>query len=252
MFIYYSIVIFIFGLVLGSFYTVVGERLPNDESIVKPPSHCPKCGHILKFYELVPVLSFVFLKGKCLKCKNRIPILSTLIEILTGTLFLVAYIKFNISIEFFIAITFISMLVIVIVSDIKYMLICDEVLIIGCILIFVLKIFDVGIKNALLAVIYGIVSAIVIFIIKKIGDFIFKRESMGGGDIKLMFCFGLVMGIASSIASIFLASFIGLPISLIFIKNNTTHEIPFGPYLSVAALILYLTQFDVVNMLINM
>ena len=167
MFIYYSIVIFVFGLVLGSFYTVVGERLPNNESIVKPPSHCPNCGHVLKFYELIPVLSFIFLKGKCLKCKNRIPILSTLIEILTGILFVIAYIKFNISIEFFIALIFISMLIIVIVSDIKYMLICDEVLIIGSVLIFILKIFDIGIKNALLAILYGIISAIVIFIIKK-------------------------------------------------------------------------------------
>ena len=90
------------------------------------------------------------------------------------------------------------------------------------------------------------------YLIKKLGDIIFKRESMGGGDIKLMFVFGLTIGIISSIASIFLASFIGLPISLVLIKKNTSHEIPFGPYLSIAALILYLTQFDVANMLINM
>ena len=252
MVIYYSIVIFIFGLILGSFYTVVGERLPNDESIVRPPSHCPNCGHRLNFYELIPVFSFIFLKGKCLKCKSKIPILSTLIEILTGSLFVIAYLKFGLSIQFAIAIVFISMLVIVIVSDIRYMLICDEVLIIGSILIFILKTIESGIKYSLSYIGYGIICFMIMYLIKKIGDIIFKRESMGGGDIKLMFVFGLTIGLASSIASIFLASFIGLPISLILIKKNTSHEIPFGPYLSIAALILYLTQFDVINMLINM
>ena len=250
--VYYGVIIFIFGLILGSFYTVVGERLPENKSIVTPPSHCPNCGHRLNFYELIPVFSFIFLKGKCLKCKSKIPVLSTLMEILTATLFLIAYIKFGICIEFFVACIFISMLVIVIVSDIRYMLICDEVLIIGSILIFILRVIDIGIKDSLLYVLYGIICFVVMFIIKTLGDLIFKKESMGGGDIKLMFCFGLVMGVASSITSIFLASFIGLPISLLMIRKNTNHEIPFGPYLSIAALILYLSQIDVVNILINM
>ena len=90
------------------------------------------------------------------------------------------------------------------------------------------------------------------FLIKILGDFIFKKESMGGGDIKLMFVFGLTMGIPLSIASIFLASFIGLPISLIMLKNNSSHELPFGPYLSIAAIILFLSQIDIVNILVNM
>ena len=128
--IYYGVVIFIFGLILGSFYTVVGERLPEGKSIVTPPSHCPNCNHRLGILELIPVLSFIFLGGKCKKCHSKIPVLSTLIEIITGTLFLLAYIRFGISIKLFIALIFISMLVIVIVSDIRYMVICDEVLII--------------------------------------------------------------------------------------------------------------------------
>ena len=84
-----------------------------------------------------------------------------------------------------------------------------------------------------------------------VGDFIFKRESMGGGDIKLMFTFGLVLGIPSSVASIFIASFIGLPISLIMMKKNSSHELPFGPYLSIGAIILLLSGVDVVNVLVN-
>ena len=249
---YYAVITFIFGLVLGSFYTVVGERMPEGKSIITPPSHCPNCGHVLKFYELIPVFSFIFLRGKCSKCKSKIPVLSTLIELLTGILFLISFLVFGISIKFFIALIFISMLMIIIVSDIRYMLIDDEILIIASILIFILSIFEYGIKDALIYVLYGIICFIVMFLIKILGDFIFKKESMGGGDIKLMFVFGLTMGIPLSIASIFLASFIGLPISLIMLKNNSSHELPFGPYLSIAAIILFLSQIDIVNILVNM
>lgn len=249
---YYAVITFIFGLVLGSFYTVVGERMPEGKSIITPPSHCPNCGHVLKFYELIPVFSFIFLRGKCSKCKSKIPVLSTLIELLTGILFLISFLVFGISIKFFIALVFISMLMIIIVSDIRYMLIDDEILIIASILIFILSIFEYGIKDALIYVLYGIICFIVMFLIKILGDFIFKKESMGGGDIKLMFVFGLTMGIPLSIASIFLASFIGLPISLIMLKKNSSHELPFGPYLSIAAIILFLSQIDIVNILVNM
>ena len=144
------------------------------------------------------------------------------------------------------------MLVIVIVSDIRYMVICDEVLIVGNIIIFILLIISVGLKTSLMSVFYGIASFIIMLSIKTLGDMIFKKESMGGGDIKLMFTFGLVLGIPSSVASIFLASFIGLPISLIMMKKNSSHELPFGPYLSVSAIILLLSGIDVVNVLVNM
>ena len=157
MYIYYCVVVFIFGLVLGSFYTVVGERLPEGKSLISPPSSCPKCNHKLKFYELIPVLSYIFLKGKCYRCKSKIPVLSTFIEILTGTLFLLSYLKFNLSIDFIISLMFISMLMIVIVSDIRYMVICDEVLIIGNILLFILIIIKSGLKVGLGSVFYGII-----------------------------------------------------------------------------------------------
>lgn len=249
--IYYGVVIFIFGLILGSFYTVVGERLPEGKSIVNPPSHCPNCNHRLGILELIPVFSFLFLGGKCKNCQSKIPVLSTLIELLTAILFLIAYIRFGISIKLFIALIFISMLVIVIVSDIRYMVICDEVLIIGNILIFILLIISIGFKNSIISLVYGIASLLIMLSIKTLGDIIFKKESMGGGDIKLMFTFGLVLGIPSSVASIFLASFIGLPISLIMMKKNSSHELPFGPYLSIAAIILLLSGIDVVNVLVN-
>lgn len=250
--VYYGIILFILGTVLGSFFTVVGERLPLNKSIVSPPSHCSNCNHRLSFLELIPIFSYLFLRGKCRKCKSKIPILSTLIEILTGILFVIAYLKFGLTIKLLIALVFISMLMIIIVSDIRYMIICDSTLIIGNILIFILLVIDIGIKSALINILYGLACFVIMFLIKIMGDFLFKKESMGGGDIKLMFTFGLVMGISNGVASIFVASFVGLPISLILMKNNSSHEIPFGPYLSIGALILFLSQINVIDLLIRL
>ena len=222
------------------------------KSLINPGSHCPNCNHRLAALELIPVISFIVLGGKCKNCKSKIPILSTIIELLTAILFLLAYIRFGIHIKFFIALIFISMLIIVIVSDIRYMLICDEVLIIGNVLLFILLIISIGLKSSFLSLIYGFASSLIMLSIKTLGDMIFKKESMGGGDIKLMFTFGLILGVPSSVATIFLASFIGLPISLIMMKKNSSHELPFGPYLSISAIILLLSGIDVVNVLVNM
>lgn len=94
------IMIFISGLVLGSFYNVVGYRLPNNMSIIYPRSHCPNCNHELKFYELIPVISYIFLLGKCKVCKKRISIFYPFFEIITGILFLLSYFVFGLSINF--------------------------------------------------------------------------------------------------------------------------------------------------------
>ncbi len=246
--IYFSVVFLIFGMVLGSFYNVVGERLPNNESIVKPRSHCPKCGHQLQAFELIPVISYLFLKGKCRKCKSHISIFHPIFELVSGILFMISYLVFGMSIQLIIALTFISILLITIVSDYKYMIICDEVLIIGSFFLIIELIFERGFAGTGLSILDGLVSFFLMYLIKKIGDFFFKRESMGGGDIKLMFTFGLVLGVLNSILSIFLASIIGLPISLLLLHYKKNHEVPFGPYLSIAAIIILLTNFNIIDM----
>ena len=93
--IYYGVVIFIFGLILGSFYTVVGERLPEGKSIVTPPSHCPNCNHKLTPFELIPIISFFLQGGKCTSCKKKISWFYPIFESACGLLFLLAYLKFG-------------------------------------------------------------------------------------------------------------------------------------------------------------
>ena len=249
--IYYTIVLFIFGTIFGSFYNVVGDRLPEGKSIVKPSSHCPKCGHKLTALELIPIFSYLIQKGKCKGCGSKIPVIHPLFELVSGLLFALAYISFRMTPELLIALTFISILLIIFVSDIEYMIIPDEVLIIGLIILAIEKVFIFGIGNVLYSLIDGLICFIAMLLLKKFGDFLFKKESMGGGDIKLLFVFGFVLGWPMAIISIFIGSIIGLPISLIVLSKKSSHEIPFGPLLSLGALIVLLLKIDI-NQILNL
>lgn len=239
------VILFIFGLVFGSFYNVVGLRLSKGESIVFPPSHCMNCNHRLHFFDLIPLFSYLFLKGKCRYCSKHISIKYPLFELLTAILFCGSYLKFGYSIETIISIILCSMLVIITVSDLDSYMIPDSVLIICSILIFGLYFYEyktIPLNNLL----NGIASFIFMFLIKMLGNFILKKESMGDGDIKLMAVVGMVIGFKKVILSLFLASYLGLPYAIyIMVKKNVNHELPFGPFLSLASLILLFVDIKI-------
>ena len=255
---YYTIISFIFGITLGSFYNVVGYRLPRNESIVKPPSHCPNCNHRLRAIELVPIFSYIFLKGKCKNCKKKISLFYPLFELTTGILFALAYIVFGGTVNLAIALILISVLLIIMISDYQTMIIPDEVLIVGAISLAIALFIKGGLNLLLFSLINGIVAFTIMFLIKKLGDFMFKKESMGGGDIKLMFLFGMVFGYEMCLVIIAMASFIGLPISIFLLflpkkrkyKDVPINSIPFGPFLAIAALIVLFLKINI-NAVIN-
>lgn len=243
--IYYAIVLFVFGTIFGSFYNVVGDRVADGKSIIYPPSHCPKCKHRLTPLELVPIFSYLFQGGKCKNCKCKIPLFHPLYEIFVGLLFMFSYISFGFTGDFVIALTFVSMLAIIIVSDYYYMIIPDEILIFFGVTLALEVLLINGIDAFGISLLSGIISFGVMFLIKLFGDFIFKTESMGGGDIKLLFFLGFVLGWPQALLSIFLGSIIGLPMSLIVLKIKNTNIIPFGPFLALGAIIILLTQFNI-------
>lgn len=247
---YYMICLFILGTLLGSFFNVVGWRLPKGESIISPPSHCPKCNHRLKFWELIPILSFFLQRGKCTSCKQKISWFYPIFEFCCGGLFALAFLAYGWTWELLIALTFISMLIIIMVSDYNFMIIPDEVLLFFGIALSIEILFISGYQSLILSLGNGCIAMAIIYGLKLFGDFLFKKESMGGGDIKLLFVFGLVLGWPLAILTILLGSIVGLPLSLIVLYKKKDHEIPFGPFLSIAALIIILTRFDI-NMLIN-
>lgn len=250
----YLVIFFIFGSVMGSFYYVLATRLSKGLSIIKPASHCEKCNHELKWYELIPLLSYIIQRGKCRSCKTKLPISYFLIELCTGILFAVCFHKFKFSLDLITAIIFTSSLVIIIISDIEYMIILDEVLVFSSLSIIIVDIINVGLYDTALKVLAGLGAFVTMILIKKLGDMLFKQESLGGGDIKLMFLNGLVIGYAMAICNIFLATFIAFPIALYLLIRKKDNIIPFGPFLSMSAIILYIwgiTFSDVINYILT-
>ena len=242
--IFITIFMFIIGAIFGSFYNVVGLRLPKGESIVTPPSHCPNCKHKLSALELIPIISYFIQGGKCRHCGEKISYIYPIFEAICGLFFALAYVSFGLSPMLLIALTFISMMIIIVVSDFNYLIINDSVLLTFGSLLAIETFAVKGFENMLIALGNGVLAFILMFALKKFGDFLFKKESMGGGDIKLMFIIGMTLSFPVSVVSIFLASLIGLPISLIYLNKSSSHIIPFGPFLALASIILLLTQID--------
>lgn len=250
----YIIIFFIFGSVMGSFYHALATRLSKNESIISPPSHCEKCNHQLKWYELIPIVSYLIQGGKCRNCQTKLSISYVLIEICTGILFAVCYHKFDFSLQLIIALIFVSSLIIIIISDIEYMIILDEVLIFAVFGIIIVDIFDVGLYDTAIKILHGLGAFGTMLLVKKIGDVAFKQESLGGGDIKLMFMIGLVIGYPMAVCNIFFATFIAFPIALFLLITKKDNIIPFGPFLSMASIILYIwgiTFTDIINYILT-
>ncbi len=243
--IYIYVIIFIFGSIMGSFLNVLAVRLSNNESIIYPSSHCHNCQHKLKWYELIPILSYIIQKGKSNCCNTRIPISYLIVEIVTGALYCTAYHSFGFSYELVISLIFISSLITIIVSDIEYMIILDEVIAVACILIILFELVFFGLEFTVNKILSGILAFITMYGIKMIGDKMFKKESMGGGDIKLMFLFGIVIGFPLSICDIFLATFIAFPVAIYLLFSRKDSLIPFGPFLAMAAILIHISKVDI-------
>lgn len=243
--IYIYVIIFVFGSVMGSFLNVLAVRLSNNESILWPSSHCHNCQHKLKWYELIPILSYIVQKGKSKCCHTRIPISYLVIEIITGILYMVSYHSFEFSYEFIISLIFISSLIVIIISDIEYMIILDEIIAGSSILIIILQLLFFGLDYTVDKIVAGILAFVTMYLIKLIGDRLFKKESMGGGDIKLMFLFGIVIGYYLSLCDIFLATFIAFPVAIYVLFSRKDNLIPFGPFLAMGAILIHISKVEI-------
>lgn len=240
------ICLFIIGIILGSFYNVVGLRRPLNESIIKPRSHCPKCNHVLSWYELIPLISYFIQKGKCRNCHKKIAKEYPLIELLTGLLFVLSYLIFGFSYNTLLMLIISSLLVIIFVSDFKYYVILDGPLLISGFLILIIKYLERGLNQFFIAILSGLFLFIVMILIKIIGNKIFKRESLGGGDIKLAFIIGLVLNYKLGLIALILSSFFALPYALIILYKKNIDEMPLGPFL-VSSLLFVFIFSDVIN-----
>ena len=244
MYIYWLIIFFFIGTLMGSFYTVVGIRSGKNEDYVTTRSRCDHCNHLLSPLDLVPIFSYIFLKGKCRYCHKKIDSLSTFMELFSGILYALSFFVFGFSYELLIALGIVTLLIIIIVSDTTYYIIPDEVLIFMSIYFFIFITLNEGIKSSLISLVNGLILFSIMYLIMLVGNKMFKKESLGGGDIKLMFIFGMILGPLLGIVSIFIGSCLALPISLIITIKKKKNIIPFGPFLLIALTLLYMTGIN--------
>ena len=229
---------------MGSFYNVLGLRVVNKESIIKPRSHCDKCGHVLAWYEMIPILSFLFLKGRCRNCKTKLSWLYLFSEFFCGLLFAISFYSFGFTPNLIISLTLSSLLIIVTVCDLTYMIIPDRFIVISSVIILIVKLVGFGIKAFLTSLLGGLLAFGIMFLIMKFGEYIFKKETLGGADVKLMFTVGLCVEPFLSLVVIVIASVIALPISILILVRDKEHAIPFGPFILIGLLIVFLTKLN--------
>lgn len=245
------IVFFILGSVIGSFLNVVIYRLPRHESLVYPQSHCPNCGHKLTTSDLIPILSYVLLRGKCRYCGSKISPIYPIVESLMGFLFAITYLKFGFSIFTLKYIVFISLLIVVSFIDLLDGVVFDVVVIPGALVGLVF-----GIILNFRDTIFGIIFYAVLFVLIIYGSKIFYREGgMGEGDLTagiMMGSFlGLKLGIVAFILSFFIGAIVGVLIMAIS-KKSSKSQIPFVPYMAIASLIAIFFGNSIIAFYLNL
>lgn len=245
---------FILGTLIGSFLNVVVYRVPREESLSFPPSHCPSCNTRLKAYDLVPVVSYLFLRGKCRTCKTAISIRYPLVEMLTGLLFLVTVMKFGVSLEALKYLLVIALLLPVALIDYDHTIIPDRLNVGIFLTALSFLLLEVYLGNAafrdLLNPLYGMVLGGGFFLFIAV----VTKGAMGGGDIKLMAALGFLFGTANTLLLMFLSFIIGGALSslllLLKIKKRKDY-IPFGPFICVSAFIVIFWGNQILNWYLN-
>jgi len=242
---YYGIeivLIFVLGLIVGSFSNVCIYRIPRNESIVYPASHCPKCRSNISPKDNIPLLSYILLKGRCRNCKNKISIQYPTVEFLTGLIYLIIYLTYGLSVQTLIYIILSSALIIIAFVDLNEQVILGVLSLPGIVIGLILSFFVpyISFINSALGIIIG---GGIILIIRLAGSLIFKKESMGLGDIELTAMIGAFLGWRYIIISMFLGFFLGAlaGIILIFSKIKSREDvIPFGPFIVMGSFITLL------------
>ena len=228
------IAVFIFGLIIGSFLNVVIYRVPRNQSIINPPSHCPHCNTKLKWYDMIPLLSYIILKGKCRYCGTKISFQYPLVEFLAGITFVIVFQKFGWSFQFVKWIIFAVLLFVTGAIDLIEGVIPDVIVVPGLITGVIFSIFN-G-KSSFLQSIYGLLFMAVFFLI----IILLTRGGMGWGDLTLGIMIGSFLGFKLSLITLVFSFIIGAISGLILIvlrKKGRKDAIPFGPFLSIAAFV---------------
>ncbi len=228
---------FVFGACIGSFLNVCIYRIPEGKSIVHPPSSCPQCGYLIRFYDNIPILSYLLLRGKCRRCRVSIPLRYPLVELVTGMAGLAAFLKFGLTPATGIYFLFIAVLMVITFIDIDHQIIPDILSLTGIPLFFLLSFLIPSISwvDALIGILAG---GGILYGVALGYQLLTGRDGMGGGDIKLLAMIGGLIGWQGILFTIFFSSLSGTLIGLLLTLpagGSMKSRLPFGPFLAAGA-----------------
>ncbi len=244
-----NIIALILGAMVGSFLNVCIFRLPKEESIIIPGSHCPHCQHPIKFYDNIPLISYLILGGRCRYCKKSISVQYPLVEGITAISSLCLFLRYGLSWSYLFYFSFVAALIVITVIDLYHQIIPDVISIpgIGVGLLGALILPHITFFNSLMGTLLGGGS---LFVIATLYQWLFKREGMGGGDVKLLAMMGAVLGWDVVLLTILLSSLIGsiTGILIMVLKGKGfKYAIPFGPFLSLGAVIALFYKNEIIS-----
>lgn len=241
---FWLVIVFLLGVCTGSFLNVVIYRLPRRESIILDRSHCPSCGKQLPWYDLIPVLSYLLLLGRCRNCHSLISLRYPLVELLTGVIFVVLFFYFGATVVLLKYLFLCALLVAVSFIDLEHYIIPNSLVITGLIGGVILNIVarDVGVVSALIGML--VTSGVLLLVA------LASKGGMGGGDIKLAAVTGLFLGWPLAPLGIFLGACVGGLVAiflLLFRVKGRKDPLPFGPFIALGTFFAILYGFDIIN-----
>ena len=247
-----SLFVFAIGSCVGSFLNVCIYRMPRDKSIVKPRSFCPSCRKQIYWYDNIPFVSYLWLRGRCRFCQKKISFRYFLVEALTGSLFVFLYHRLGLGPSFWIYSAFFASLLVATFIDFEHQIIPDTISVgglgVGVLLSFIFpSIHSVPTRvGSLLSSVLGVlVGGMSIYLIGLLGNFLFKKESMGGGDVKLLAMVGAFLGWEKALLAFFIAPLFGSIVGITLKLTRGAEIIPYGPFLSLASFIAFLWEKEI-------
>ena len=233
-----QILAFVFGVCIGSFLNVCIYRLPMSKSIVHPRSMCPSCGNTIRFYDNIPIISYVWLRGRCRFCSTPISIRYPLVEAMSGLFCLCVYLKFGLTSQAVIYFAFIATLLVITFIDIDHRIIPDVISLPGIPVFFLasLNLPTLTYVDSLLGILAG---GGILYLVAFAYSLLTKKEGMGGGDIKLLAMIGALIGWKGVFFTIFVSSAVGTVSGMVIMlmtRQGMKLAVPFGPFLAIGAI----------------
>ncbi len=238
------------GLSMGSFLNVCVYRIPRNISVISPRSFCPHCNRQLQWYELVPVGSYLFARGKCRKCSGRISVTYLVNEVIVALLFIILFYRYGMSTEFALAAAFSCLMLAVAIIDWQYLAVPNVVVVSGFVIGIVVKL-SFGDASIIRDAVAAMLAFVTLFTVRFSGNAYFKKETMGWGDVKLAGLIGFFIGFQFFLGSLWLASAAGAMFGFVRqqgVKNPEEEKIPFGSFLAFASMAAMFSR-DAINQL---